>query len=327
MKFSRRALVALFLILTMGVGLLVINITGKSKPMDVVLVTHDSFVISEELLSDFEKTTGYQLKILKAGDTGALTNRLILTKENPIGDAVFGIDNSFSGLAISNELIDGSLTPTDFGDVCFNYDKRWFEQHEIQVPTSVADLVLEKYSGLTVIENPNLSSTGLSFLATTVDKFGASGWQQYWQSLKDNGLKVVNGWEAAYYTEFSGSSGKGDFPIVLSYASSPASEVRGNGQSQTASILDGCFRQTEYIGILKNANNPQGASALIEYFLTPKFQAAFPEAMYMYPIIAETHIPVAWSKFAQIAPHTFGDKLDFNANRESWLAKWSAIFG
>ena len=327
MKLSRRTLFSLSIIFAIGVGLIAINITGKNKPRDVILVTHDSFVMSKELLSDFEKTTGYNLKLLKAGDTGTLTNRLILTKKSPIGDAVFGIDNSFSGLAISNDVISGSLTPTDFGDVCFNYDKSWFEQHKIPAPTSVADLTLQKYKGLTVIENPNLSSTGLAFLAATVDKFGASGWQQYWKSLKENGLKVVNGWEAAYYTEFSGSSGKGNFPIVLSYASSTASELGDDGQSRTASILDGCFRQTEYIGILKNANNPAGASAVIKYFLAPKFQATFPEAMYMYPIITGTPLPATWSKFAQIAPHPYGDKLDFNANRKSWLTKWSAIFG
>jgi len=327
MKFSRKTLAGFALILTVGLVLLFINLSGNSKPKDVTLVTHDSFVMSKALISDFNKTTGYNLKLLKAGDAGSLTNRLILTRKTPIGDAVFGIDNTFAGVATSNDIIDGSLNPTDFGDVCFNYDKIWFAQHKIPAPTSVRDLALSKYKGLTVIENPNLSSTGLSFLAASVDKFGASGWQPYWQSLKDNGIKVDNGWEAAYFTDFSGSSGKGAFPIVLSYASSPADEVRANGQSQTASLLDGCFRQTEYVGVLKNAKNPAGAAAVVKYLLSPKFQASFPEAMYMYPIVAGTPIPGAWSKFTQISTHTFGDTLNFNANRKTWLTKWSAIFG
>ncbi|HEX7405740.1 MAG TPA: thiamine ABC transporter substrate-binding protein [Candidatus Nanopelagicaceae bacterium] len=327
MKFSRKTLAGFALILTVGLVLLFINLSGNSKPRDVTLVTHDSFVMSKALISDFNKTTGYNLKLLKAGDAGSLTNRLILTRKTPIGDAVFGIDNTFAGVATSNDIIDGSLNPTDFGDVCFNYDKIWFAQHKIPAPISVRDLALSKYKGLTVIENPNLSSTGLSFLAASVDKFGASGWQPYWQSLKDNGIKVDNGWEAAYFTDFSGSSGKGAFPIVLSYASSPADEVRANGQSQTASLLDGCFRQTEYVGVLKNAKNPAGAAAVVKYLLSPKFQATFPDAMYMYPSVAGTPIPAAWSKFTQIATHTFGDTLNFNANRKSWLTKWSAIFG
>ena len=326
MKFSRKALIGLSLVLVVGLVLVVVNVSGNKAPKDVVLVTHDSFVMSKELIADFNKTTGYRLRLLKAGDAGSLTNRLILTKATPIGDAVFGIDNTFAGVATSNHIINGPLSPIDFGDVCFNYDKTWFAKQKFAAPTSISELSLPKYKGLTVIENPNTSSTGLSFLAATVDMFGDSGWQSYWQSLKKNGIKVDNGWEAAYYTDFSGSSGKGAFPIVLSYASSPADEVRSIGESQTADILDGCFRQTEYAGILKNAKNPDGAAAVIKYLLSPKFQASFPEAMYMYPIITGTPIPANWSKFTEIAPHTYGDKLDFNANRKSWLAKWSAIF-
>jgi thiamine transport system substrate-binding protein len=326
LKLPRKFLVGIAVFVTVGLAMYIVNITGNSKPKDVTLVTHDSFVMSKALIAEFDSTTGYKLSLLKAGDAGSLTNRLILTKATPIGDAVFGIDNTFAGLAQSNGIIDGSLTPTDFGDVCFNYDKDWFIQHKVPAPSSVTDLTLPQYKGLAVVENPNTSSTGLSFLAATVDKFGESGWQDYWRSLKSNGLKVDNGWEAAYYTDFSGSSGKGNYPIVLSYASSPADEVRGNGESQTANILDGCFRQTEYVGILKNAKNPDGAAALIKFLLGKKFQATFPTSMYMYPIAKGTSIPDSWSKFTQIAEHPYGVNLDFNANRKSWLSAWSAIF-
>ena len=326
-RFSRKTLIGFSLTVIVGLVFVSIYITGSKKPKDVVLVTHDSFVMSKELIADFNHTTGYKLKLLKAGDAGSLTNRLILTKASPIGDAVFGIDNTFAGVATKNELLDGSLTPTDFGDVCFNYDKTWFSQRKIPVPASVKDLLLPAYKGLTVIENPNTSSTGLSFLAASIDKFGNSGWEGYWRSLKSNNVKVDNGWEAAYYTDFSGSSGKGAYPIVLSYASSPADEVRADGQSQTAAILDGCFRQTEYVGVLKNARNPAGAKAVVRYLLSKKFQATFPTSMYMYPIMSGVAIPESWSKHTQVADYAFGGNLDFNANRKSWLTAWSAIFG
>ncbi len=326
MKISRKILLPLSLILVVGLVVVAINITGSKGPKEVVLVTHDSFVMSKELIADFDKTSGYTLKLLKAGDAGSLTNRLILTKAAPIGDAVFGIDNTFASLATSNQIIDGSLSPTDYGDVCFNYDKTWFALHKFAAPSSISELTLSKYKGLTVIENPNLSSTGLSFLAATVDIFGSSDWETYWRSLKKNGVKVDNGWDAAYFTDFSGSSGKGSYPIVLSYASSPADEVRSDGQSQTASMTDGCFRQTEYAGVLKNAKNSKGARAVVKYLLSANFQATFPKAMYMYPIVPGTPIPAAWSSFTQLASHTYGDTLDFTANRKSWLAKWSAIF-
>jgi len=300
--------------------------SANSAPKDVTLVTHDSFVMSKAQITDFSKTTGFNLKLVKLGDAGSLTNRLILTKSAPVADAVFGIDNTFAGRATDAGIIDGELTPTDFGDVCFNYDQEIFMQRKIVPPTSLADLIKPAYRNMTVVENPNTSSTGLSFLAATIDKFGETGWQNYWKQLKANGLKVVDSWETAYYTEFIGSDGKGHYPIVLSYASSPAFEVNARGISRTAIIDDGCFRQTEYAGVLAGAKNPKGAQAVIDYLLSPKFQATFPTAMYMYPIVSDTVIPSAWSKNTSIASRTYGDQLDINKNRKAWLAAWSAIF-
>ncbi len=339
LRFKNRKCAKASITISVAFAILAITVTTSSglsaaqafvkvtkKIREVTLVTHDSFVMSKALIEDFDKTTGYHLNLIKAGDVGGLTNRLILTKGTPIADAVFGIDNTFAGLAQSNDLIQGSLQAIDFGDVSFNYDKLWFANHKILPPTSVKQLINPIYKGLTVIENPNTSSTGLSFLAASVELFGESGWQSYWKALKANGVKISAGWEDAYYVDFSGSSGKGPYPIVLSYASSPADEVRANGQSQTASIMDGFFRQTEYAGVLKNAKNPLGASAVIKYLLGPKFQRALPQAMYMYPIVKNTEIPEKWKKFTILAKRTYGDTLNINSNRKSWLAQWSAIF-
>lgn len=299
-----------------------------STPLpELTVVTHDSFVISDELLAEFKNETGITVKLVKAGDTGALTNKLVLTKDSPIGDAVFGIDNTFAGVATANGVIDGSLSAVDFGDVCMNYDKAWFAAKGKPAPTSINQLITPAYRGLTVIENPNTSSTGLAFLVATVDKYGESGWGNYWKSLKANGVKVDAGWEDAYYTDFSGSSGKGAYPIVLSYASSPAYEVRANGESATASILDGCFRQTEYAGVLAKSKNPAGAKLFIDFLLSDKFQESIPESMYMYPINTEIELPADWAKWAQVSSEPYGTKLDVDANRKSWLAAWSAIFG
>jgi thiamine transport system substrate-binding protein len=300
--------------------------TTNNTPKAVTLVTHDSFVMTKSQIVDFEKMTGFSLTVVKAGDAGSLTNRLILTKSAPIADVVFGIDNTFAGRATDAGIIDGKLSPTDFGDVCLNYDQGWFAHRGIVVPQTVSDLTKPLYKNLTVVENPNTSSTGLAFLAASIDKFGASGWQTYWKQLKSNGVKVTDGWETAYYTDFSGSSGRGQYPIVLSYAASPADEVDDDGISRTAVIDDGCFRQTEYAGTLTGTKNPQGTQAVIDYLLSPTFQVTFPIAMYMYPHVPGTVIPATWKKNTSVASHTYGDQLDINANRKEWLKAWSAIF-
>lgn len=323
---KRKTLYSLSILGIAALFLLVVNITGGTKVKDLILAAHDSFVMSSAQIKDFDTKTGYNLKILKLSDAGSLTNKLVLTKDLPIADAVFGIDNSFAGVAMKAGIIEGKLVATDYGDVCFNFDRAWFELHKIPAPTSVKELVKPMYKGLTVIENPNTSSTGLSFLAASVEIFGQQQWPTFWRSLKANEVKVADGWEAAYYTDFSGSSGKGDYPIVLSYATSPADEVREDGKSQTVAITDGCFRQTEYVGILKKAKNPQGAEKLIEYLLALDFQKTFPTSMYMYPAIPGAPIPESWANFAGKVDRTYGDTLDINADRKVWLSKWSEIF-
>jgi thiamine transport system substrate-binding protein len=292
----------------------------------VTLVAHDSFAISDESIAEFEATSGFELEIIRAGDAGSLTNRLVLTKDSPIADVVFGIDNTFRSVADENGIIEGDLVPVDYSDVCFNYDRIWFEERKITPPASWRDLTRPEFNSLTVISNPLSSSPGLAFLASTVAAFGEENFEQYWRELRDNGVRVAAGWEEAYFTEFSGSSGNGDYPIVLSYCSSPAAEIREDGKSQTVALLDEGFRQTEFIGILAGAKNPKGAAALVDFLLGESFQNTMPGLMYVYPVNPDAVIPAEWAEFGPAARSTLGEDLSISTHREKWQSKWSEIF-
>lgn len=289
---------------------------------EVVLVTHDSAVISKSQIASFEASSGLELTVVKAGDAGALTNKLILTKDDPIGDVVYGIDNTFIGKAEDNGvLVAESVREIDFADVCFNYDLSWFKSRGIEAPTKWTELTLPKYKGLTVLQNPNTSSTGLGFLVATVAKFGEGKWGTYWKALKANGVKVTAGWEDAYYTEFSGSAGKGSYPIVLSYSSSPADEAN------TKAILTDCFRQTEYAAVLNGAKNPYHGRQLIEWLRDLEFQNSMATSMYVYPLNPDAVVPDSWATKAPAATSVLGANLQISERRESWLKSWSKLFG
>ena len=305
----------------------VLALTGCTAP-EVTLVrlaAHDSFVISDELIQKFETDTGYELEILRLGDTGSLTNQLVLTKNAPVADAVFGIDNTFQGKALDEGIILGEFSAIDYSDVAFNYDIGWFEENQIDPPTSWRELGDERFRNLVVVTNPNFSSPGLAFLATTHAGFETSAEVfAYWRGLRDNGLKIAGSWEDAYFSDFTRYGGSR--PIVLSYASSPAAEVNEDGSAGTAALLTEGFRQTEFAGVLKGSANERGARALIEFLLSDEFQRSVPEAMYVFPAVAGTEVPEAWAKFALPATSTIGDELDINGNRERWLKDWSDVF-
>ena len=243
--------------------------SGQQQTPTVTLVTHDSFAAPQEVLDAFQKQSGIKITVLKQGDAGALTNKLVLTKANPIGDVAYGVDSTFASRALAEGVFEPYTSPeadrgpqlyaidqehrlsaVDLGDVCINVDTRYFAAKGIAAPTSYDDLADPKYKDLMVAEDPATASPGLAFLLGTVAKFGEQGWHEYWTKLKANGLKVDSGWEEAYTKDFSGSSGKGPRPIVVSYASSPAAEVGDDGKPRTKALLDTCYRQVEYAGVL-----------------------------------------------------------------------------
>ncbi|QKJ25844.1 thiamine ABC transporter substrate-binding protein [Aquiluna borgnonia] len=300
-------------------------LAGCSSPETVTklrLATHDSFYISDEQIAEFESSTGYDLEVITLGDTGGLTNQLVLTKAAPVADVVYGIDNTFAPVATENKIVE-DLVPINYGDVCFNYDIDWFDANGIQPPTSWRELGDPRFKNLVVIPNPTLSSPGLAFLATTHAGFETSAEVfAYWRSLRDNGLKTTSDWTEAYFTHFTRY--EGERPIVLSYASSPAAEIK-NGVAGSAALRTECFRQTEYASAVVGGSNPAGAKALIDFFLTESFQSQLPWNMFVYPV-ADVELPQEFAQFAAPAESTIGENLDIAANREQWLTDWQDVF-
>ncbi|MEV8567975.1 thiamine ABC transporter substrate-binding protein [Streptomyces sp. NPDC051322] len=328
--------------------------SSAEKSKTVTLVSHDSFVASPSVLKEFTKETGYTVHVLKSGDAGAALNQEILTKGSPRGDVFFGVDNTLLSRALDHDLftpyrakglgqvpadvqLDAKkhrVTPIDTGDICVNYDKKYFADHKLAVPQSFDDLVKPAYKNLLVTENVATSSPGLGFMLGTVAKYGDGGWQGYWKKLKANGVKVVDGWEQAYNQEFSGSAGgrkaNGDRPLVVSYASSPPAEVvYAKPQPKTAPTgvaTSTCFRQIEFAGLLDGAKNPAGGKALLDFLISRKFQEDMPLNMFVDPVTKGAALPAAFKKFgARIpAPQTVAPDT-IAKNRDQWVKTWSSI--
>lgn len=312
----------------------------------LTVVTHDSFSVSDELLEKFTADTGYDVTFVTPGDGGSLVNQLVLTKDSPLGDVVYGIDNTFAGRAISEGIIapyqaknlptasaetfkaddSGRLVPIDFGDVCLNADLGWYAERNLPVPTTLDDLLKPQYKDQLVVSNAATSSPGLAFLVATIGAKGADGYLDYWRQLADNGVLVAKDWNEAYAVQFSGSSGNGPRPLVLSYATSPAFEVDDDGVAPTASLLGTCFRQVEYAGVIEGAQNVAGAEAFIEFMLSPEVQADIPEQMYMYPVIRDTALPAEWVAHAPLSDNPLQvPATEISANRDQWIRDWTTV--
>jgi thiamine transport system substrate-binding protein len=334
-------------------SLLVLVVPGAAQDGEtLVVVTYDSFAISEDVQTTFEAETGITLEFLRISDAGAMVNQSILSSGNPLGDVMYGVDNTFLGRALDADLFvpyeaeglenvpeefqldaeDFRVTPVTYGDVCLNYDVAYFEENDLTLPENLIDLTEPEYDGLLVVENPALSSPGLAFLLTTIAVFGDEGdytYLDYWADLRDNDLLVTPGWTEAYYGAFTAGSEDGDRPLVLSYASSPPVEVLfadpPTDEAPTGAIVadDTCFRQIEFVGILDGAEKVEAAQQFIDFTLSLAFQEDLPLQMFVFPVNEEAELPEIFVDYAAIPENpVYMDYADIDAGREEWIRAW-----
>lgn len=328
--------------------------SSSSPPAAITLIAYDSFPTKDSALNaaidEFTKSTGIKVTIATAGDAGTMLTKAKLTAGNPEGDVMWGVDSTQLSAAIDGRVFDpydpnGSnaiattltalvpghdMTPVDYGDVCLNYDKGWFSSHQVEPPKGFDDLIDPKYKDLLVVEDPSKSSPGLGFLLATIAKYG-DGWKDYWKALRTNGVKVTDGWDAAYYSEFSGAAGsKGSRPIVVSYGSSPPAEViyadPPRTDAPTAVVESTCFREVEFAGVLRGTKHRSEARKLVDFMITQQFQSTLALTLFVYPSRTGVDLPPEFTKYTVVPTKTLTiDATTIAANRQKWQDEWTDI--
>lgn len=318
-----------------------------AEPRTLTVYTHDSFNVSEEVVQIFEAEHNARVQFIAGGDTGTALNKLILSRDNPPADVFYGVDNTFLSRALEEDIFvpyespllevipdrfelddQHRALPVDYGDVCLNYEKAYFEENNLALPESLEDLLEPQYRGLLVVENPATSSPGLAFLLATIGHFGDPEYLEFWQGLVENEVQVVNDWETAYYSEFSLYGGTR--PLVVSYGSSPPAEVifaeEPIDEPPSGAIVadNTCFRQIEFVGLLQGSENQDLAQAWIDFMLSPAFQEDMPLNMFVFPVNPQAELDETFEQFLQEAENPVEvDPAAIASNRESWIQAWT----
>lgn len=318
-------------------------------PQTLTVMTHDSFAVSDEVLAAFEEKNNVTVSFIRSGDTGSAVNAAILASGKPIADVFYGVDNTFLSRALEEDIFEvyaspllteipdgfkldegNRALPVDFGDVCLNYDLAYFEEHDLAVPTHLDDLRRPEYAGLLAVPNPASSSPGLAFLFTTLGFYGGEGYLEYWQDLVNNDVKVVNDWETVYYTEFSRWGG--ERPIVVSYGSSPPFEVlfaEEPIETPPTGVLASrmsCFRQIEFVGILKGTENRELAEKWVDFMLSTAFQEDLPLQMYVFPVNPNAELDQVFVDYLVVAEDPIMlDPEMISEYREEWIRRWREV--
>lgn len=340
-----RTKIAIALILLVAL----VGTLSAQEATTLTLLTHDSFNVSEDVLKAFEEESGITVSILRVGDAGQMVNQAILSKSAPLADVLYGVDNTFLSRALNAEIFipyqspaladvnedfvldeAHNVTPIDYSDVCLNYDIGYFEERELPVPETLADLTKPEYEGLLVALNPATSSPGLAFLLATIEEFGTEGeytYLDYWTDLVANDVLITDGWTEAYFGEFTMGSETGTRPIVVSYATSiPFTYVEEDDAATTASIIgdNTCFRQIEFAGILQGTAHEAEAQKFIDFLLSREFQEDMPMQMYVFPVNEKAEQPELFVEYA-LTPEkpVVMDYTEIEENREEWIQEWT----
>ena len=297
-------------------------------PRSLTLLSYDSFTPPEGIFDSFTARTGISVEVVTGGDSGSVISKAILTAGKPEGDVLWGVDDTSLSRVEDADLFDTRVAVSE-GDVCVNYDKAWYAERGIEPPASLDDLVDPRYEGHLVVQDPVNSSPGLAFLMATVARYG-DGWTDWWSRLVANDVTIANDWTTAYTVEFSGSSGRGKHPLVVSYGSSPPAEVvyaaTPIDEPPTAVIASTCFRQVEYAGVLRGTDDSDGARQLLDHLVGVEFQESMPLSLFVFPVNPDAELPEVFRRWAvrPESPLTLSPAV-ITANRDAWLDAWRAI--
>ena len=304
-----------------------------------MVYTYNSF--GQELVDLLEKEfagrIGQPVEVRTFADAGPLFQQLLREKAAPRADVVIGLDSFDLPRAIKYDLLAPyeakglagvdkrfifdrrhRLLPYDYGYVLFNYDSERLRT----VPRSHQDLTKPEYKGLIVLENAKTSSPGRIFLLATIALYGERGYLDYWRRLKPNLLTVTPGWDEAY-----GMFTNGEAPIVLSYGTSPVYHLLyDKTERYKALVLDGAaYAQIEGLGILRGARHRKAAEAMVDYVLSPGFQAKVPTSQFMYPVLTAVPLPDVFRVAAKVDRLLHLDEAKVAANLDKWLAAWEKV--
>ena len=341
MQNVKRNIKKQFLLVAVALAASVLSLSALAK--DLRVIVHSSFDLPKPLLAKFESEAGVKLKIVKGGDSGEMLNKLILTKKAPIADVVYGIDNAQAVKAKAADVLDaydgaaaqgesktefaGMAVAVDYGFVTLNYDKATVAKRGVPLPKSLEELTHPAYKKWLVVENPATSGPGYAFLLATIANMGEEKAFAWWKSMRGNGMKVAKGWTEAYYTDFSRNGGV--YPIVVSYASSPAAEVFYSKEkltdSPTASLfLPGAvFKQVEGVALIKGGKQRAEAEKFLEFMRSNDVQEAMQTTMWMFPMQSTTKRADVMKYAAEPAKFDSLPAAVIAEKGAGWISRWT----
>jgi thiamine transport system substrate-binding protein len=85
-----------------------------------------------------------------------------------------------------------------------------------------------------------------------------------------------------------------------------------------------CFRQIEFVGILKGTQNHELARKWVDFMLSKTFQEDIPLKMFVFPVNSEAVLDEIFLNYLSLPDQTaFVSPDEIALNREAWIKAWT----
>ncbi|SEV93977.1 thiamine transport system substrate-binding protein [Aliiroseovarius sediminilitoris] len=224
--------------------------------------------------------------------TGDVLPRILLEGERTGADVVIGLNTDVtararesglfaphgqdtSGLTMPINWTDDIFLPFNYGYTAFIYDNT-----KMETPPASFEALLDMPDDVKIVlQDPRSSISGLALLLWVKAIYGDDA-PRAWERLAPKVLTVTKGWSESY-----GMFTDGEADMVLSYTTSPAYHIIAeDDMSKSAAIFEeGHYLFVELAAKLKTSDQPELASAFMDYVLSEEFQKAIPTSNWSYP--------------------------------------------
>ncbi len=357
------ALIVIVVAALVGYGLYA-TFTGRDE--ELVIYAYDSLLawgdnpeeVADSVFGGFERRYDVRVTLQLFGESRDMLLRAMEEKDDPRADVLIGIDNTLiheaknadvlspftpANLTLIHEwLVTGLdpqhyVVPYDYGLISFVYDTAFVDETSYPQMSSLSMATFttnSSYSDTLLVEDPTLSSTGISFLLWEISLYQevlGVDWRNWWEQVEGH-VKVARSWGDAYDMFLNPAAG---YHMVVSYGTDPAYSYYFYQSDQYSASLTTedektyGWLQIEGIGLVKDGENREMAEKFIEYFLSNEVQQYFAVNNWMYPANREVELPpcyvYALDPLKVELLNNYMTPEEISANLKTWLEEWQNI--
>lgn len=323
------------------ITLILVGCSSKENSNAINVYTGIEEDLVEEYITKFhEKYPDIKINIIR-DSTGVISSKLMIEKDNPIADVVWGI-NSSNILFLNEGNLFKEYKPSNLDEfdnryydnkhefprwigismttVAFTVNEKELKNRGLEIPTSYEDLLKDEYKGLIIMPNPLSSGTGYSIVSSILQIMGEKDGWEYLDKLDNNIAQYSHSGSAP-----TKQTATGEYCIGIGMDFLPIKMEKDNPQIKTIFPKEGSGWDVEISALINKKNIKDEAITFYEWSLSD-------EAMELYSnnrsLITLKNDNYTKEEYKKVKESIINNDLNWQSeHRKEIVSKWEESYG